>query len=243
MIKGSGEDSESVRSSEEKEQMVTKGTKVEVAAKVVKVPKSGIVKPSEKVIEEENMDEEEMVFVMPGDIIGTTEEFSPGIGTFLHVSDIHAASTGVVKIDRKARIISVVPSTKYPPAIAVGDIVIGGVIGLRESVALVEIAAIKGEGEREFRKVGTAAVHVSNVKDSYCKRLDEEFAVGDIIKSKVLNTENMRLSTAGKELGVMKAQCSNCRAVMVKEDNKLKCPECGRVERRKLSSDYGTGIV
>ncbi len=217
--------------------------KVEVAAKMVKVPRSGIVKPPEKVIEEDIMDEEEMTFVMPGDIIGTTEEFNPGIGTFTHVADIHAASTGVLKIDRKARIISVSPSTKYPPTIAVGDIVVGSIASLRESVALVEIAAIKGEGEREFQKVGTAAVHVSNVKDSYCKRIDEEFAVGDIIKAKVLNTENMRLSTAEKELGVMKAQCSNCRGVMIKEDNKLKCSECGRVEGRKLSSDYGTGIV
>ncbi len=242
MIKGSSEESENVRLPEKMDQKVTEEKRVE-ATRVVKAPRRSSVKPSKKEKEEENMDEGEMVFVMPGDIIATTEEFSPGVGTFLHVADIHAASTGVVKINKKSRIISVVPSTKYPPSIAIGNIVIGAIIGLRESVALVEIAAIKGEGEREFKKVGTAAVHVSNVKDSYCKRLDEEFAVGDIIKAKVLNTENMRLSTAEKELGVMKAQCSNCRAVMVKDDNKLKCPECGRVERRKLSSDYGTGIV
>jgi len=242
MIKGSGEEPESVQSSEEIEQKIPEGTTVE-ASKVAKVPKRNMDKPSKKAIEEENMDEGEMVFVMPGDIIGTTEEFSPGVGTFLHVADIHAASTGIVKIDRKARIISVVPSTKYPPSINIGDIVVGNITGLRESVALVEIAAIKGEGEREFQKVGTAAIHVSNVKDSYCKRLDEEFSVGDIIKAKVLNTENMRLSTAEKGLGVMKAQCFNCRTVMVKDNNKLKCPECGRVEKRKLSSDYGTGIV
>ncbi|AGB50399.1 putative RNA-binding protein (consists of S1 domain and a Zn-ribbon domain) [Methanomethylovorans hollandica DSM 15978] len=242
MIKGSGEGSESAQSSEEIEQKMTKGTKVE-AAKVAKVPKRSITKPPKKVIEEENMDEGELVFVMPGDIIGTTEEFIPGIGTFLNVADIHAASTGIVKIDRKARMISVVPSTKYPPSVNVGDIVVGSITSLRESVVLVEIAAIKDEGEREFQKVGIAAIHVSNVKDSYCKRLDEEFSVGDIIKAKVLNTENMRLSTAEQELGVMKAQCFNCRTVMVKDNNKLLCPECGRTEKRKLSQDYGTGIV
>lgn len=242
MIKGSGEESESVQSQEETEQKVTGEKRVQVA-EVIKMPRRSSVRPSQKVEEEENMDEGEIVFVMPGDIIGTTEEFSPGIGTFLHVADIHAASTGIVKINRKSRIISVVPNTKYPPSIAVGNIVVGAITGLRESVALVEIAAIKDEGERQFKKVGLAAVHVSNVKDSYCKRLDEEFAVGDIIKAKVLNTENMRLSTVEKEFGVMKAQCFNCRTVMVKDNNKLKCPECGRVERRKLSSDYGTGIV
>lgn len=242
MIKGSSEESESIRSPEKIEQKVTEGKRGPTTG-VVKRPKRSSVKPSKKEKEEENMEEGEMIFVMPGDIIGTTEEFSPGVGTFLHVADIHAASTGVVKINRKSRVISVEPSTKYPPAIVVGDIVVGAITGVRESVALVEIAAIKGEGEREFQKVGTAAVHVSNVKDSYCRRLDEEFAVGDIIKAKVLNTENMRLSTVEKEFGVMKAQCPNCRNVMVKDDNKLKCPECGRVEKRKISSDYGTGIV
>ncbi len=53
----------------------------------------------------------------------------------------------------------------------------------------------------------------------------------------------MRLITAGKELGGNESPVLHCRAVMVKEDYKLKCPECGRVERRKLSSEYGTGIV
>ncbi|MBC7086407.1 MAG: exosome complex RNA-binding protein Csl4 [Methanomethylovorans sp.] len=237
MIKGSVEGSGSAQFSQEIGQKVTEENKA-----VDETP-SKIKKNKNNILEENDMDEYEKVFVMPGDIIGTTEEFSPGDGTFLHVADIHAASTGIVKIDKKARVISVVPLTKYPPSIAVGNIVVGTIIGIRENVALVEIAAIKGEGEREFQKVGTAAVHVSNVKDSYCKRLDDEFAIGDIIKAKVLNTENMRLSTAEKELGVMKAQCFNCRTVMVKDNDKLKCPECGRVEKRKMSSDYGTGII
>lgn len=190
----------------------------------------------------ENIDED-VIFVMPGDLIATAEELQPGDGTFNHVSDIYASTTGIVKIDKKSRTISVIPKTNIPPAINVNNIVVGLVVGVKDTVALIDIAAIKDEGEREFPKTGNAAVHVSNVKDSYCKRLDDEFAIGDIIKARVINTENMRLSTAEKELGVMKAHCSNCRTILLLEDNSLKCPECGRTEKRKLSSDYGTGIV
>lgn len=188
-------------------------------------------------------EDDETKFVMPGEFIGTIEELKPGVGTFSYVSDIHATTTGILRVDKKSRIISVTPKTNYPPTIAVNNIVIGSVVGVKESVVLIEIVAIKDEGERGFQKTGNAAIHVSNVKDSYCKKLDEEFAVGDIIKAKVLNIDNMRLSTAEKELGVMKAQCYNCHIALVLDDNKLKCPQCGRVEKRKISSDYGTGIV
>ncbi len=186
---------------------------------------------------------EESIFTMPGDMIGTTEEFRAGNGTYVNVADIHSLGTGYVNIDRKSRTISVSPRTNTPPNINEGDIVVGSIVNMRDSVALVEIAAIKGKGEREFQTNGAAAIHVSNVKDSYVKNLGQEFSLLDIVKAKVINTQNMRLSTDGGPFGVMKAYCSRCRSVLQTEDNKLKCPECGRIEKRKLSSDYGTGLV
>lgn len=195
-------------------------------------------------MDEENEDNtEESVFVLPGDFIGTTEEFRAGNGTYVNVADIHSLNTGYVKVNRKSRTISVVPKTSIPPEITEGDIVVGNVVNLRESVALVEIGAIKGKGEREFQTSGAAAIHVSNVKDSYVKNLAQEFALSDVVKAKVINTQNMRLTTDGKTLGVMKAYCGKCRSPMIRDNNKLKCPECGRIEKRKLSSDYGTGLV
>lgn len=186
---------------------------------------------------------EESVFVMPGDFIGTTEEFRAGEGTYVNVSDIHSLGTGYVKVNRKSRTVSVVPRTSTPPEINEGDVIIGNVVNMRDSVALVEIGAIKGKGEREFQTNGAAAIHVSNVKDSYVKNLGYEFSLSDVVKAKVINTQNMRLSTDGKSLGVMKAYCSRCHTPLMKDNKKLKCPSCGRTETRKVSSDYGTGIV
>lgn len=181
--------------------------------------------------------------VLPGDLIGTSEEFTPKSGTYVDKGNIYASTSGVVEINPKARSISVIPVTNTPPYLQGGDIVVGRVTDVKDSVVLVEIAGIKGKGEREIVNVEQAAIHVSNVKDAYVKELYYEFAPFDIVKAKVIDLKNMRLSTVDKELGVMKAYCSNCRAVLKKDNNKLKCPKCERMETRKLSIDYGTGIL
>lgn len=180
---------------------------------------------------------------MPGDFVGTTEEFTPGSGTYSSGGDIHSIVSGNVVIDKKKRIVSVVPSTSTPPVVKEGDIVVGEVTNVRDSVVLVSLAGIKGVGEREFQDPGMAAIHVSNVKQEYVKDLSREFAVADIVKAKVLNIQNMRLDTSQKSFGVMKANCSVCRTGLIRDNNKLKCPACGNVETRKISSDYGTGII
>ncbi|MBU3966996.1 MAG: exosome complex RNA-binding protein Csl4 [Euryarchaeota archaeon] len=181
--------------------------------------------------------------VLPGELIGTSEEFIPKKGTFEDRGSIYAASTGYVRINAKERSIAVEPVTNIPPQLAVGDIVVGQVTDMKESVALVEIAGIKGRGERAIVNAAGAAIHVSNVKDAYVKDLSYEFAPFDIVKGRVLDLRNMRLSTVNKELGVMKAYCGNCRTVLKRENDKLKCPNCKRTETRKMSSDYGTGII
>ncbi len=197
--------------------------------------------PSEETPVEEPKEEKRAV--LPGDLIGTSEEYSPRNGTYVDKGNIYATASGIVKVNAKDRSISVIPVTKTPPHIQVGDIVIGQVTDVKDSVALVEIAGIKGKGEREIVNADQAAIHVSNVKDAYVKELYYEFSPFDIVKARVIDLRNMRLTTVDKELGVMKAYCGNCREVLKNDNGKLKCPKCERTETRKISVDYGTGIV
>lgn len=200
--------------------------------------------PEEEIVKEEHEEEPgEQKIVLPGDIIGTAEEFIPKNGTYEDRGNIYAALTGIVKINNKERSVSVAPVTNTPPQMQVGDIVIGQVTDVKDSVVLLEIAGIKGKGERAIVNAEDAAIHVSNVKDAYVKDLSYEFAPFDIVKGRVIDLRNMRLTTVNKDLGVMKAFCGNCRTVLKRENDKLKCPKCKRTETRKLSSDYGTGIV
>ncbi len=201
------------------------------------------VQEPEKPEEAEREPEEKGKTILPGDLIGTSEEFTPKKGTYVDKGNIYASISGIVKINTKERSISVMPVTNTPPQLKVGDIVIGQVTDVKDSVALVEIAGIKGMGEREIVNADQAAIHVSNVKDAYVKELYNEFSPFDIVKARVIDMRNMRLTTVDKELGVMKAYCSNCRTVLKKDNGRLKCPKCERTETRKLSSDYGTGIV
>ena len=193
---------------------------------------------------EDSNDIEDTVFVLPGALIGTNEEFKAGPETFARGGDIFSLVTGTVRVDNKRRIISVVPTTGTPPMIKEGDIVVGEIFNVRDSMVLLRLGAIKGAGERAFQ-APAAAIHVSNVKDAYVKDISNEFGIFDIVKGKVINLENMRLSTSGDELGVMRALCPVCHTAMVKDNGKgkVKCPSCGNVQSRKIASGFGTGII
>jgi exosome complex component CSL4 len=193
-------------------------------------------------VETSEKDLEEGGFVLPGELVGTTEEFKPGPGTVISAGDIYSTATGNVIIDRKARMISVKPHTLTPNILKVGDIVYGEITDVRESGATVEVAGIEGKEEREIINIRPGDIHVSNVKDSYVKRLADEFRPSDIIRAKVIDVERMRLTTAEDSLGVVKAYCSYCRGELVLEGKKLKCPVCNMTGTRKISTEYGKGI-
>ncbi len=182
-------------------------------------------------------------FVLPGDFVGTTEEFRAGAQTYEKTGGVYAAIAGTAKVDTARRLVSVIPCTDTPPMLKRGDVVIGQIVGLRDSLAMVTIAGAKGVVDREIPNVGSAVVHVSNVKRGYVKDIAHEFGIFDILKARVVDLKNMRLDTSEPDLGVMKALCSKCRTAMVQHDSKLKCPECGRIETRKLATGYGTGII
>ena len=181
--------------------------------------------------------------MLPGDFIGTTEEFRAGTQTYEKTGGVYAAIAGTARVNTVRRSVSVIPCTDTPPILRKGDVVIGQIVGLRDSLAMVTIAGAKGVVDREIPNVGSAVVHVSNVKRGYVKEIAHEFGIFDILKAKIVDLKNMRLDTSEPEMGVIKALCSNCRTAMVRHDSKLKCPECGRIETRKLSTGYGTGII
>jgi exosome complex component CSL4 len=184
-------------------------------------------------------------FVIPGDFIGTSEEFIAGAGTYEEKGNIFASIAGYIKINRKDRVVTVLPSTNVPPVPKTGDVVVGRIVDLKNSIALVEIARIKGKEDREMPSIGQGAIHISNVKSSYVNELTKEFAVNDIVKAKVIDSRTMRLTTADRYLGVLKAYCSKCRASLKRRNNSytLICPRCERIETRKISEDYGLGII
>lgn len=201
------------------------------------------VQPAQESAGSNSESEEPGMFVLPGDSIGATEEFRAGAQTYESAGNIYATITGTVKTNIKDRTISIIPSTSTPPVLQRGDVVIGQVTGLRDSLVLVTIAGVSGVVDRAIPDVGSAVIHVSNIKKAYVKDISREFGLFDIVKARIGDLKNMRLDTAEPELGVMKALCSRCRTAMTKNGSKLVCPECNQVETRKMSTEYRTGAI
>ena len=73
------------------------------------------------------------------------------------------------------------------------------------------------------------------------EKIPDAFQITDIVRSRVIeqNYNEYKLSTSGKHLGVIYADCVICGHPLTKiGPNKLRCERCGNVETRKLSDDY-----
>jgi exosome complex component CSL4 len=187
---------------------------------------------------------EEGKFVTPGDSLGFSEEFMPGEWAYEEDGSIFAAVAGTVETDMKDRKINVIPKVSTPPMIKDSDIVIGSIWDVKGQLAIVSILKIKGV-DRGLPGNVRGAVHISKAREGYVSDLSREFSGGDIIMAKVVEAarEPVELTTAGKELGVVKAFCSRCGGAMEPFKNGLRCTECKRVESRNVSSEYGKGEV
>jgi exosome complex component CSL4 len=181
-------------------------------------------------------------FVIPGEVVGISEEFMPGEWTYEEEGNIFAAVTGNIEIDMKERKIKVLPKVSTPPIIKNGDLVIGTIWEVKGQLAIISVLKIKGV-DRSLPGNVRGALHISKVREGYVSDLSREFASGDIIVAKVVEAqrEPVELTTAGKSLGVVKAFCSKCGGPMEPFKNGLKCSECKHVESRKISSEYGKG--
>jgi len=179
--------------------------------------------------------------VLPGDILGVSEEFVPSKWTYEEKGKIKSLVVGTVSINDRNKEISIVPKTGTPPSLEVGKIVVGEVLEVRSQRASVKIDKIKND-DRDLVTSFTGGIHISEAQKGYLSKLTEAFRIGDLVESKVIKIfglDNVDLTTVEDELGVLKAMCTRCRHFMVKTGkNEVYCQNCGKKEKRKLSSHY-----
>jgi exosome complex component CSL4 len=176
--------------------------------------------------------------VMVGEYLGTIEEFMPGDGTYAEDGKIYASKVGFKAIDSGKHLAEV--QGKGIPNIAVGQVVFGEVMALRTSMVTVIVCKIQGQKGVIDEKT---TIYVSNISDKYVDKPEDLFAIGDIVKARVIRMEPglIDISTKG-DFGVVKAFCTRCRhplAISKEHKDKLECQFCGNLERRKTAADYG----
>ncbi|MFW6040466.1 MAG: exosome complex RNA-binding protein Csl4 [Thermoplasmatota archaeon] len=184
------------------------------------------------------MEEQKDKLVMPGDKIGTSEEWLPGEGAYEDEGYIYASVFGKVIYDDEkleAKVTAINPIS----SINKGDVVYGTVRDNRGSIASVTLELVEGNSRGISMDI-EGSLHISKISNDYVESVEDSFKKGDIIRAKVIQTEpSIQLSTTGKNLGVVRGYCTNCRRPMTRKNNKLYCSTCERTETRKISKAYG----
>ena len=177
--------------------------------------------------------------VMPGEEIAISEEYVVGDGTYERDGKIFASVAGHVELD-KNEMVARVKGLNPPVLLKAGDTILGEVSEIRARMVNVQSIAREEPGRRMTgQDMGT--IHISKVTDGRSDDLRELFRLGDVVRAKVLQVKpSLQLTTAGAELGVIKAFCTKCRTPLVMKKGELSCGNCERVERRKLAKGYSS---
>ncbi len=181
--------------------------------------------------------------VVPGEAIATIEEFIPGPGTFVDEEKgvIRAVVKGRVHYNMATRIVEVKPlvELRVPRP---GSSAVGLVMQVRNDIVLVELYGeirLQPTPSWVYEYTGKflGGIPISNVSEEYVKDLEDYYRPGDIVLVKVLNSTNpYNLSTVDPPYGVIYAECSRCGSLLEPVNTRnMKCPRCGRTEKRKVS--------
>lgn len=176
-----------------------------------------------------------------GEYLGTIEEFLPGEGTYAEGGKIFSSRIGKKILNKEEHLIRV--EGKSPFELRVGQIVYGEVSSIRNNSVGVLIRKIQG-----FKDEGIeipSSIYVSNISETYVKKPEDAFGIGDIVKGKIIKIEYdlIDITTKG-DFGVVKAFCKRCRAPLKKSlttetfKDRLICENCGHREMRKIAKDY-----
>lgn len=188
----------------------------------------------------ENKNKEKNNRTLPGDQLGVIEEYFPGENVVNDNGTLLSAVTGKVNRDEDKHEISVKSTIKTPPKLEKGDIIVGRIDGVRDSICFVDMVRKLGDLDRDLPTSASGTIHISNVSNDYIESMQDQFRIGDIIRARVTDVtkEYVDLSTEGKSLGVVAGYCVKCRSRLQRKGNKLKCPECNHTEKRKISKYY-----
>ena len=173
--------------------------------------------------------------ILPGDELSVIEEFVPGEGTYEFQGIVYSSVVGKAfydMINRRSNSISF----KKPGLLSLkkAKYVLGIVSSIKEDSALISVYSIE---DKSLSSPITAYLHISQITNKYLNSITEAIKVSDIIRAKPINfTLPLQLTIKQKDLGVVYAKCSICGTKMVKKDEEhLRCPNCGNVESRKLA--------
>jgi len=165
-----------------------------------------------------------------------------GPGTYVEHGTIYSKTTGYTLLDMLNKEVSVHPLVHAVFVPRTGSVVTGQVSDVQNRMATLRMVKV---GKRRLSGFFTGILHVSDASPSFVKTMFDVCRAGDIMRAKVVSEKNRiyHLSTAEKDLGVIYAFCSRCGHIISLRKRKMQCTVCGKIEKRKIASDYGEGAI
>ncbi len=175
--------------------------------------------------------------VIPGEFLGTEEEFLAGQGTYEEDGKVYSSTLGNMEVgsDFKAQ----VKGEEESVFVQVGDTVLGVVSEINEPLVIV-IGEYLIKSGKVYRITTRALVHASRITGHYLDQCAKVIKVRDVVRGKVVSTRGkIDLSLEGPDDGVIYGYCSRCRKPLERINTGLYCTYCQKPEVRKISRKYG----
>jgi exosome complex component CSL4 len=175
--------------------------------------------------------------VLPGEYLGTEEEFIAGSGTYEDNGRVYSSNIGSVEVgsDFKVR----VKGKKEEVTIQQGDEIIGVVTEINEPLVIVSGEYLIKTG-RVYEIKARALVHASRITGHYLDQCSKVVKARDVVRGKVVGTRGkIDLTLEPPDEGVIYAYCSRCRKPLQRINSGLYCTYCQKNEIRKVSRKYG----
>ena len=168
---------------------------------------------------------------IPGEKIAAIEEYLPGDNTFEDNDSIRATTIGEINLDSSERSASINRQTQITVP-KVGDIIIGVVEANLPSMIAISIKFVNGKRVNANLECICVTRHIRKKNIALAQ---------DVVKAEIISHINgtIHASIDSPELGVLFTKCRKCFGTVVKMRDAVKCKDCGWIDDRKLSTEFG----
>ena len=168
---------------------------------------------------------------IPGEKIVSIEEYLSGENTYEDNDVIRATVIGDINLDSTERLASI-NRQKQITVTKVGDIIIGVVEANLPSMIAIMIKFVNGKKVVSDLECVCVTRHIRKKNIALAK---------DVVKAEIISHINgtIHASIDSQDLGVLFTKCRKCFGTVVKMRDAVKCKDCGWIDDRKLSSNFG----
>tara|TARA_B100001750_G_scaffold205138_1_gene181967 strand:- start:826 stop:1374 length:549 start_codon:yes stop_codon:yes gene_type:complete len=168
---------------------------------------------------------------IPGEKIVSIEEYLSGENTYEDNDVIRATVIGDINLDSTERLASI-NRQKQITVPKVGDVIIGVVEANLPSMIAIMIKFVNGKKVVSDLECVCVTRHIRKKNIALAK---------DVVKAEIISHINgtIHASIDSQELGVLFTKCRKCFGTVVKMRDAVKCKDCGWIDDRKLSLDFG----